>query len=55
MDADRTVTNPDLTLLRADRKQPVTSANFREDINADGKLNQPDVILIGRDRGDTIP
>ena len=54
-DANRVVAKSDQTLVKGQRNQPVTSANFREDINADGKIKKPDVTLLRRNKGHTIP
>ena len=54
-DADRVVDKPDRTLVQGQLNQPVTSANFREDLNADGRIKNPDVTIIKNNRGHSIP
>src|SRR5205814_8858307 len=41
-DADRRVGRPDQALVQGQLNQPVTSANFREDLDADGRIKPPD-------------
>ena len=43
-DASRVVDKPDQTLVKGQAHQPVTSANFREDLTADGRINNSDGI-----------
>jgi hypothetical protein len=40
--ASRTVDRPDLIAVRSQRGQPVTAANFRDDITRDGVIGRPD-------------
>jgi len=54
-DASRLVAKPDLTLVQNQVNQPVTSANFREDINADGRIKPADGNIVKADRGHSIP
>ena len=35
--------------------QPVTGANFREDLNADGRIKKPDVQVVKTNKGHSIP
>jgi hypothetical protein len=54
-DASRLVAKPDQTLVQNQANQPVTSANFREDINADGKIKVADANVVKSDKGHSIP
>ena len=54
-DASRTVAKPDQTLVKGQANQPVTSANFREDINADGQIKATDANLVTMNKGSSIP
>jgi hypothetical protein len=54
-DASRLVGKPDQALVQAQLNQPVTSANFREDITADGRIKNVDVQLVKANRGHSIP
>jgi hypothetical protein len=54
-DASRLVDKPDRTLVQGQLNQPVTGANFREDLNADGRIKNPDVTVIKNNRGHSIP
>jgi hypothetical protein len=52
---DRRVTKPDQTLVRGQLNQPVTAANFREDLTADGRIKNSDVNVVKTNRGHSIP
>ena len=54
-DASRLVGKPDQTLVQGQLNQPVTSANFREDLNADGRITNADVQVAKTNKGHTIP
>ena len=54
-DANRVVDKPDRTLVQGQLNQPVTSANFREDLNADGRIKNSDITIIKNNRGHSIP
>jgi hypothetical protein len=54
-DADRLVAQPDRTLVQGQVGQPVTSANFREDLTADGRIKNADVQVVKTNRGHSIP
>jgi len=54
-DASRLVDKADQTLVRGQVNQPVTSANFRDDINVDGRIKTNDVALIKTNKGHSIP
>ena len=42
-DASGAVNSSDLAQVKSQAGQPVTSANFREDVNSDGIINATDV------------
>ena len=54
-DASRLVAKPDQTLVQGQLNQPVTSANFREDLNADGRIKTADVNVVKENKGHSIP
>ncbi len=54
-DASRVVGKPDQTLVRSQVNQPVTSANFREDLNPDGRIKAADANIVRTNNGHTIP
>ncbi|HXA09466.1 MAG TPA: sialidase family protein [Chthoniobacterales bacterium] len=54
-DASRVVGKSDQTLVKGQLNQPVTSANFREDLNADGRIKSADTNLVGTNKGHSIP
>jgi hypothetical protein len=54
-DGNRVVSKPDQTLVRGQLNQPVTSANFREDLTADGRIKSTDVNVVSANRGHSIP
>jgi carboxypeptidase T len=54
-DASRAVGTSDRTVVQAQLNQPVTSANFRDDLNADGRIKKPDVTLVKTNKGHSIP
>jgi hypothetical protein len=51
---DRGVTKPDQTLVKGQLNQPVTSANFREDLTADGRIKNADVNVVKANKGHSI-
>src|SRR6185295_12615942 len=53
--ASRVVDKPDQTLVQGQLNQPVTSANFREDLSADGRIKNADVNLVKANKGHSIP
>lgn len=53
--ADKTVNRPDVSLTRAQVGLPVTSANFRADVNASGAINRSDVRLTQTNLGHSLP
>ncbi|HEY1583780.1 MAG TPA: sialidase family protein [Chthoniobacterales bacterium] len=54
-DASRVVDRPDKTLIQGQVKMPVTSANFREDVDADGRIGNRDVKQVQTHRGESLP
>ena len=54
-DANRTVQKPDQNLVQSQIQQPVTSANFREDVVANGKINNQDKQAVKANAGASIP
>jgi hypothetical protein len=54
-DASRLVGRPDQTLVQGQLNQPVTSANFREDLTADGRIRNADVNVVKANKGHSIP
>ena len=54
-DANRTVQPADKTLVKGQLNQPVTSANFREDVDANGRIKNADVQVVNANRGHSIP
>jgi hypothetical protein len=54
-DANRSVNNPDVTLTKGQVGLPVTASNFREDVNADGRIRSADVQLVKTNVGHSIP
>ncbi|MEP6871976.1 MAG: hypothetical protein ABI939_09020 [Anaerolineaceae bacterium] len=54
-DASRLVGRPDLTLVQGQLNQAVTSVNFREDVNADGRIRNADVNIVKTNKGHSIP
>ena len=54
-DANRVVAKPDKTLVQGQLNQPVTSANFREDLIADGRIKNADLNVVKTNKGHSIP
>src|SRR5215813_7347690 len=54
-DGDRTVARADQTAVQGQLNQPVTSANFRDDLNADGRIKKGDVQIVKANRGHVLP
>jgi hypothetical protein len=52
---DRGVTKPDRDLVKGQLSQPVTSANFRDDLTADGRIKNADIYVVKTNRGHSIP
>jgi hypothetical protein len=54
-DASRAVNKMDQNVISAQVGQPVTSANFREDVRADGTINSNDVNEVKRHKNTSLP
>jgi hypothetical protein len=54
-DASRLVSKPDQTLVQGQLNQPVTSANFREDLKPDGRIKNSDLNLVKANKNHSIP
>jgi len=55
VNGNRIVDRPDQQQVLADRGQPVTASNFRDDINLSGVVNRPDLQSVQTNRGHSIP
>jgi len=55
VNANRTVDKPDANQVKADKNHPVTAANFREDINLSGKVDQKDFTAVQMHQKHHIP
>ena len=53
--ASRRVDKADKNRVSADKNQPVTSANFRDDINLSGVVDKPDLDSVNANKGHSIP
>ncbi|MEO5590605.1 MAG: hypothetical protein ABIS03_13540 [Gemmatimonadaceae bacterium] len=53
--ADKKVTNSDVSATRDQVGTPVTALNFREDIDANGSINKADVNLAKAAVAHTLP
>jgi hypothetical protein len=53
--ANRVVDKPDQTQIKGQANQPVTGANFRDDVNADGQIKSADANLVKTNKGNSIP
>jgi hypothetical protein len=54
-DASRGVSKPDQTLVKGQANKPVTSSNFREDLDADGRIKTADTNIVKTNQGHSIP
>jgi hypothetical protein len=54
-DANRNVGPSDKGLVESQLHQPVTSANFREDLDLDGQITDADTHLVRTNQGNSIP
>jgi hypothetical protein len=52
---NRTVNASDVAQVKAQSGSPVTSANFREDVNVDGVINASDIGLVKSKSGHSLP
>jgi hypothetical protein len=55
VNGNRIVDRPDQQQIKADRNQPVTASNFRDDINLSGVVDPPDLLSVQTNRGHSIP
>jgi hypothetical protein len=55
VNANRIVDLPDKQQISADKNQPVTASNFRDDINLSGVVDRPDLQSVQTNRGHSIP
>ena len=55
VNANRIVDRADQQQLQADRGQPVTAVNFRDDTNLSGVVDRPDLQSVQTNRGHSIP
>ena len=55
VNGNRIVDRPDIQQVRTDRGQPVTAANFRDDIDLSGIVDRPDLQSVQTNRGHSIP
>lgn len=53
--ANRAVDKADQTQVQGQLNQTVTSANFRDDINVDGRIKNSDIQIVKTNKGHTIP
>ncbi len=53
-DASRVVDRNDQTVVRGQLNQPVTAANFREDLNTDSRINNADVRIVKTNLGHSL-
>ncbi len=54
-DASRRVDKPDQREVQGQINQPVTAANFREDLNVDGRIRNSDVQIVKLNKNHSIP
>jgi hypothetical protein len=54
-DADRTVGRADKTAVQAQLNQPVRSDNFRDDLNANGRITNADIQIVKANQGHVLP
>ena len=52
---NKTVNASDVAQVKAQSGLPVTAANFREDINADGSITASDIGQVKADAGHSVP
>jgi hypothetical protein len=55
VNGNRIVDRPDQQQISADKNQPVTASNFRDDINLSGRVDRPDQQSVQTNRGNSIP
>ena len=55
VNGNRIVDRPDQQQIQANRGQPATASNFRDDINLSGIVDRPDLQSVQTNRGHSIP
>jgi hypothetical protein len=55
VNGDRRVNNPDSKQVKADNGQPVTSSNFRDDIDLNGRVDKPDAKVVNANKNHRLP
>jgi hypothetical protein len=55
VNSNRIVDRPDQQQIQANRNQPITASNFRDDINLSGAVDRPDLQSVQTNRGHSIP
>lgn len=55
VNGDRVVGKPDNDLVKTEKGQPVTGANFRSDINLSGRVDKPDNDAVSANRNHSLP
>ena len=55
VDGDRTVTNADFSIAKADQGQVTDDSNFRVDINTNGTIDRSDANTVKRQIGTSLP
>ena len=55
IDGSRRVDRPDVNQVAADQGQIVTSANFRDDLNLNGRVDRQDKQTVSANKGNSIP
>ena len=55
VNGDRRVNNTDGNQVKADKRQLVTSSNFRDDINLSGRVDEPDKNAVSANKNHRIP
>jgi hypothetical protein len=53
--ANRVVDKPDQAQIKGQVNQPVTISNFRDDVNADGRIKNGDATQVKTHKGESIP
>jgi hypothetical protein len=51
----KTVTATDIAMTKAQAGQPVTSANFRQDVTPNGTINASDLGVVKSNSGQSVP
>lgn len=54
-DANRVITKPDFNQIKPEIGQPVTSANFRNDVIPDGTIARADALDVKAHKGESLP